>query len=59
LLGGESRAHGRHGIAEPRLMELDHIKGPLHQQGLAGAVDGCGGLIEAKEQLRFLEQQIG
>jgi hypothetical protein len=59
LLGGEAGAHGRYGIAEPRLMELDHIQGPLHQQGLTGAVDGSGGLIEAKEQLGFLEEQIG
>jgi hypothetical protein len=40
-------------------MELDHIKGPLLQQGLTGAVDGSGGLVEAKQQLRFLEEQIG
>jgi hypothetical protein len=40
-------------------MELDHIEGPLHQKGLAGAVDGCSGLVEAKEQLRFLEEKIG
>jgi hypothetical protein len=46
-------------LPNPCLMELDHIKGPLHQQGFAGAVDGCSGLIEAKEQLRFLEEQIG
>jgi hypothetical protein len=40
-------------------MELDDIEGPLHQQGLTGAVDGRGGLVETKEQLRFLEEKIG
>ena len=45
-------------MVQPRLVQLDRIQRPLHQQGFSATTDSGRGAIQGKEQLCLVEEGI-